>query len=298
MKKIYSNAKRKCFFFATTQSFIFIHPICLSISPPISPPPHIMISYSWKTQTFAIDLATYLKGKGHTIWIDIEQMSGSTLEGMAKGVEGSELMILLICESYQTSPSCRCEGELAFLLRKPILPIMVGPDPTFRPSTWLKALLGTRLYFEMYDSFQHKLDRLAKIEAEIRRLIPSLQPNPSPSPSPSSSSSLSSSPSLSSSSTPSCSISSTAPIFDWEISKIQQKIYSHFYSESDPPDLKEISLFSKWITSISGKSLHSLWILSKSESNFNLLFQEIFPNLGIPHTHSLLLFSFLNSIDF
>ena len=41
---------------------------------------HIMISYNWGNQPIVKRIAQSLQEKGYTIWLDLEQMGGSTLE--------------------------------------------------------------------------------------------------------------------------------------------------------------------------------------------------------------------------
>ena len=42
--------------------------------------PHIMISYNWGVQPLVLKLAATLKAAGFKVWLDVEQMRGSTLE--------------------------------------------------------------------------------------------------------------------------------------------------------------------------------------------------------------------------
>ena len=50
---------------------------------------HIMISYCWLYQDTVIRLAEALKARGYRVWLDVEQMSGSTVDAMAEAVEGA-----------------------------------------------------------------------------------------------------------------------------------------------------------------------------------------------------------------
>ena len=45
--------------------------------------------------------------------------------------------------------ACRTEAEYAFQQRKRIVPIIM--EVGYKPSGWLGALMGTRLYFDMSD---------------------------------------------------------------------------------------------------------------------------------------------------
>lgn len=42
--------------------------------------PHVMLSYNWGVQPIVLKLAAALKKEGYNVWLDIEQMQGSTLE--------------------------------------------------------------------------------------------------------------------------------------------------------------------------------------------------------------------------
>ena len=41
------------------------------------------------------------------MWMDVEEMSGSTLEAMALAVEKAAVVLVCACEKYKLSPSCR-----------------------------------------------------------------------------------------------------------------------------------------------------------------------------------------------
>ena len=69
------------------------------------PPPHIMMSYNWDHQDVILRVVAWLQAHGYLVWVDTEQMKGSTVDTMALAVEGSEVM-LIGCLLY-TSPSPR-----------------------------------------------------------------------------------------------------------------------------------------------------------------------------------------------
>lgn len=68
---------------------------------------HIMISYQWSSQDKVKKIANFLKENNFKIWVDIENMEGSTLQGMADGIEGSSIVLICYSRSYKESPSCR-----------------------------------------------------------------------------------------------------------------------------------------------------------------------------------------------
>ena len=74
---------------------------------------------------------------------------GSTLEAMAKAVEDSAAVLVCVSKRYKESQACRTEAEYAFQQRKKIVPVLMEAD--YKPTGWLGALMGTRLYFNMSD---------------------------------------------------------------------------------------------------------------------------------------------------
>lgn len=66
-----------------------------------------MISYNWGHQDKVLKIRDSLKDIGHRVWMDVDNMYGSTIDSMAKAVE--EAYIVLMCYSfkYKNSDSCR-----------------------------------------------------------------------------------------------------------------------------------------------------------------------------------------------
>ena len=65
----------------------------------------------------------------------------------------------------RTSPqACRTEAEYAFQQRKKIVPVLM--EHNYKPSGWLGALMGTRLYFNMSEG----KTILAKMPSLVREL--------------------------------------------------------------------------------------------------------------------------------
>lgn len=72
---------------------------------------HIMISYNWGNQATILRLAKSLKEKGYAVWLDVDEMKGSTLEAMADAIENSALVLMCVSQKYKESPNCRLEGD-------------------------------------------------------------------------------------------------------------------------------------------------------------------------------------------
>lgn len=71
---------------------------------------HIMISYQWDCQDTIIQVKDKLRSVGFNVWIDVEEMSGSTLETMASAVEHCTVFLMAISRKYFESPNC-CAGK-------------------------------------------------------------------------------------------------------------------------------------------------------------------------------------------
>ena len=107
---------------------------------------HVMISYQWDSQEVLFEVKNRLQASGYRVWMDLEQMGGSTLEAMAKAVENSSVVLICVSERYKESPNCRSEAEYAYQLRKDIIPLMM--QRKYRGDGWLGMLVGTKLWFD------------------------------------------------------------------------------------------------------------------------------------------------------
>ena len=99
-------------------------------------------------------VADLLQTDGYSVWLDVEQMGGSTLGAMADAVEKAAVVVICMSEKYKNSPNCRTEGEYTFSLHKPIVPLLV--QRKYRADGWLGMLVGAKLYT---DFSKHAFDR-------------------------------------------------------------------------------------------------------------------------------------------
>ena len=107
---------------------------------------HVMISYQWDTQNVMVEVKNGLQTSGYRVWMDLEQMGGSTLESMAKAVENASVVLVCVSQKYKESPNCRSEAEYAYQLRKDIIPLMVQRN--YKPDGWLGMIVGTKLWID------------------------------------------------------------------------------------------------------------------------------------------------------
>ncbi|XP_076455483.1 uncharacterized protein LOC143290078 [Babylonia areolata] len=124
--------------------------------------PHVMISYQWDSQKMMIKVKDSLVHAGFKVWMDVEHMTGSTLEAMALAVERASVCLICMSDKYKASPSCRTESEYIFRLHKEIVPLRLQPG--YRPDGWLGILVGSHLYFDFSneDLYRSSLPKLIK----------------------------------------------------------------------------------------------------------------------------------------
>ena len=109
---------------------------------------HVMISYQWDSQEVLFEVKNRLQASGHRVWMDMEQMGGSTLETRAKAVEDSSVVLICVSERYKESPNCRSEAEYTYKLGKDIIPLMMQRN--YKPDGWLGMLVGTKFWIDFH----------------------------------------------------------------------------------------------------------------------------------------------------
>ncbi|KAL9971693.1 hypothetical protein ACROYT_G017892 [Oculina patagonica] len=125
---------------------------------------HVMISYQWDSQEMLVEVKNKLQASGYRVWMDLEQMGGSTLEAMAKAVEDASVVLVCVSERYKQSPNCRSEAEYAYQLRKDIIPLMMQRN--YQPDGWLGMIVGTKLWFDFRNRYS--------VEAGVGKLLKEL----------------------------------------------------------------------------------------------------------------------------
>ncbi len=118
-----------------------------------------MISYNWGNQPVVKRLAKSLQSLGYKIWLDIEQMEGSTLEAsncilifidikiipnfffsVATAIEQSYLVLICVSQKYKDSPNCRLEGEYCMNRKVPFIPLMMQKG--YKADGWYFSFLN------------------------------------------------------------------------------------------------------------------------------------------------------------
>ncbi len=94
-----------------------------------------MISYNRQSREMCLQIKAELEKSRFKVWIDVEDISGSSLESMANAIENSFCILVCMTEKYKQSPNCRAEGEYAFQLNRPIIPLIMQKN--YKPDGWL-----------------------------------------------------------------------------------------------------------------------------------------------------------------
>lgn len=61
----------------------------------------IMISYNTQSRELCLKIKSFLESLGYSIWIDIENIHGSSLEAMATAIENSDCILICMTEKYK-----------------------------------------------------------------------------------------------------------------------------------------------------------------------------------------------------
>eukprot|EP00041_Stephanoeca_diplocostata_P020671 m.467209 g.467209 ORF g.467209 m.467209 type:complete len:1019 (+) comp21634_c0_seq2:536-3592(+) len=110
----------------------------------------VMLSYCWDNQSEVHRVHRALQARGYSVWIDVEQMQGCTVDAMAVAVESSHHVVYAVSHAYKNSSPCRLEANYAFQLQKKMVPLMM--EEGYAPKGWLGIMLGTRLWYGFFGS--------------------------------------------------------------------------------------------------------------------------------------------------
>nr|KAG5710903.1 hypothetical protein BaRGS_027054 [Batillaria attramentaria] len=140
---------------------------------PGMPAGHVMLSYQWADQETVKQIRDELQAKGFRVWMDIDNMGGSTLQAMAEAIEEAFVVLMCMSQKYKDSPNCRAEAEYAFQQRKKIIPLIMQQG--YRPDGWLGMILGAKLYYDFSGkySFESRIMQLIKAVRESAGMLTS-----------------------------------------------------------------------------------------------------------------------------
>ena len=95
---------------------------------------HIFISYNNESRQLCLKIKEFLESRNLKCWIDVENIHGSSIDAMAKGIETSLCVLICMTEKYKESNNCRMEAEYVLQKKKPFIPIIM--QKSFKPDGW------------------------------------------------------------------------------------------------------------------------------------------------------------------
>jgi hypothetical protein len=126
-----------------------------------------MMSYNWDHQDTILRVVKALQLRGYRMWVDVEQMKGSTVDVMAAAVEDAEVMLIGVSRAYKESSNCRMEAQYAMQREVDTVPLMLVDG--YQADGWLGMLIGTRMWYAFYGGtltesslFEGKVEELCR----------------------------------------------------------------------------------------------------------------------------------------
>ena len=117
-----------------------------------------------------------LKLLDYRVWLDIESLSGSTVDGMAAAVENACVVLMGVSREYKESTNCRLEAQYAMQREVPVVPLLLVEG--YRADGWLGMLMGTRLWYGFFGTtlasegaFEAKMDELCRELGDRGRVL-------------------------------------------------------------------------------------------------------------------------------
>jgi hypothetical protein len=115
---------------------------------------HVMISYNTASRPLCLRIKEKLESFGLKVWIEVNDIHGSSLDSMSGAVEQSFCVLMCVTEKYRQSIYCQAEANYAFRRNKHIIPCIMQTG--FEDVTgWLGIIMGTSIFgdvnFTKYD---------------------------------------------------------------------------------------------------------------------------------------------------
>ena len=128
----------------------------------------IMISYNSASRDLCLKIKGELEKIGFKVWIDVDDIHGSSLESMANAIETSDVVLMCVTEKYRQSNNCQAEAQYAFKLEKPIIPIIMQENYG-KVGGWLGIIMGDRIYVNFT---KHEFNEaITRLKSQISKLL-------------------------------------------------------------------------------------------------------------------------------
>jgi male-specific lethal 1 len=132
----------------------------------------IMISYSHSNKDLCHQVYQNLIQSKYRVWLDFENMYGSTLQSMAEAIESSDMILICMSNPYKQSAYCRSEAEYAYTRQRHIIPLIM--EKKYRPDGWLGFICASKMYVDFTKSdFEQAFQKLIAQIQLYQRQIPS-----------------------------------------------------------------------------------------------------------------------------
>jgi hypothetical protein len=128
---------------------------------------HIMISYNSASRQICLKIKSELEKNNFKVWIDVEEIHGSSLDSMARAVEQAECVLMCVTEKYRQSVNCKSEAEYASKLHKKVIPIILEKGYE-KVTGWLGILMGTKIFV---DFCKHDFDTAIQLLIKQIKLL-------------------------------------------------------------------------------------------------------------------------------
>ena len=139
----------------------------------------LMISYSHANKDLCYQIHQSLLKNNFRVWLDFDNMYGSTLQSMATAIESSEIVVICMSNPYKQSAYCRSEAEYAYTRQRKIIPLVM--EKKYRPDGWLGFICASKLYVDFtkmdFDTALQKLLAQIQLHREEKPIAPSSATN-------------------------------------------------------------------------------------------------------------------------
>jgi hypothetical protein len=141
----------------------------------------LMISYNSASRDLCMKVKEELEKNGFRIWIDVNEIHGSSLESMARAVESSDFVLMCVTEKYRQSVNCQAEAQYAFKLKKKIVPLIMQKGYE-NVDGWLGIIMGDKIFVNFNKHpfekclalILHEMNLATNLDAKNAQVAPSL----------------------------------------------------------------------------------------------------------------------------